>query len=96
MRFMVTWSVPRENWAEVYAHFASMSDDDLAADSAGLELVGRWHDVIGRTGVAICEAPDAATLAKWLLNWNPSLDTEVTPVFDDDEAQAIGREKFPS
>ena len=64
-------------------------------DEPGLgevNLIGRWHDVIGFTGVGIVETDDAKALAKWLLNWNQILDIEAVPVFDDQETRELGRE----
>jgi hypothetical protein len=45
------------------------------------------------TGVAIFGTDDAQAIARWILNWNSVLDVDVTPVVDD-EAKAIGKQKF--
>ena len=91
MKFMVTWRVHDEQRHEVLAAFSAMSAEDEAADLGEVKLLGRWHDLVGFTGVAICEAEDMAGVASWLLNWNSVLDAEVTPVCDDAETRAIGR-----
>jgi hypothetical protein len=91
MKFMVTWRVHDERRQEALEHFSAMTAEDDAADQGDVELIGRWHDLVSFTGVAICEAPDAAAVAKWILNWNAVMDAEVTPVLDDAETRAIGR-----
>jgi hypothetical protein len=72
--------------------FAAMSKADEKKDLNGIKLIGRWHDVVGFTGVAIAETDDPKALSKWLLNWNSALDIDVTPVLDDSDTRAIGRE----
>ena len=36
----------------------------------------------GRTGVLIVESNDLATVHRWLGQWNPYLDVDLTPVVD--------------
>lgn len=92
MKYMVTWRVHDEQRHEVLKAFSAMSAEDDQADMGdGIKLIGRWHDVVGFTGVAICESDNPAAVAGWLLNWNHVLDADITPVFDDEETRAIGR-----
>lgn len=75
--------------------FSQMTLDDDHADMGDkIKLIGRWHDLQGFTGVAICETDDANAVAAWTLNWNGVLDVSVTPVLDDEEARALGRAKL--
>ena len=72
---------------------------DAAADEADMgssvKLIGRWHDAVKSTGVAIFEADDPAAISNWILNWNTVLDiTDIAPVLDDEEARALGRKRF--
>ncbi len=69
-----------------------MSDEDDSRDLGGVRLLGRWHDVIGSTGVAIAETDDPKKLSAWLLNWNGVMDLQSVPVLDDNEAREIGRQ----
>lgn len=92
MKYMVQWRVHEDKRHEVLSAFSQMSSVDEEKGLSGLNLVGRWHDVIGFTGVAIVETEDPAALSKWLLHWNGVLDVEATPVFDDEETKAIGRD----
>jgi len=92
MKFMVTWRVHDEHRHDTLKAFSEMSAEDERADIGdSVTLIGRWHDVVGFTGVLICESDDAGAVANWLLNWNAVLDAEVTPVLDDDETRALGR-----
>jgi hypothetical protein len=45
----------------------------------------------GRTGVAIVESDDRAAVHRWIGQWNPYMDIDLTPVVDDEEC-AIGRQ----
>ena len=57
----------------------------------GVKILGRWHDIVSFTGVAICEADDANALSGYLLQWNASMDMTVAPVLDDAETTATGK-----
>ena len=91
MKFMITWRIHDEKRHEALDHFSAMSAEDDAADLGGVNRIGRWHDLVSFTGVAICEADDVAAVSNWILNWNAIIDAEVTPVCDDAETRAIGR-----
>ena len=92
MKFMITWRVHDEHRHDALKAFSEMTGEQDQADLGdGVRLIGRWHDVIGFTGVAICESDDAGAVGNWILNWNSILDAEVTPVLDDDETRALGR-----
>jgi len=89
---MVSWRVHDEHRHDALKAFSEMTDEEARAEFGdSIEVIGRWHDLIGLTGVAIIESDDAAAVSNWLLGWNSILDVEVTPVFDDDETRAIGR-----
>jgi hypothetical protein len=92
MKYLVTWRVHEDNRHEVLKAFAAMSDADEEKDLSGVKLIGRWHDLVGFTGVAIAETDDVHAISKWLLHWNAAIDIDCTPVLDDVEARAIGRE----
>lgn len=91
MKFMVTWRVHDEQRHQALEVFSGMSAEDEKADLGDVKLIGRWHDLVGFTGVAICEADSMTSVANWLLNWNAVLDADVTPVCDDAETRAIGK-----
>ena len=92
MKFMVTWQVHEDKRHEALKSFSAMSDEDDSRDLGGVRLIGRWHDVIGFTGVAIAETDDPKALSAWLLHWNDVIDVQSVPVLDDNEARELGRE----
>lgn len=92
MKYMVQWRIHDDKRHEALSLFSSMAS---AVDEPGLSdlnLIGRWHDVIGFTGVAIVETDDFKAVSKWLLNWNGICDIEAIPVFDDEETKTLGRD----
>ena len=92
MKFMVTWRVHDDKRHDALKTFSEMTDADHERDLGGVKLIGRWHDIIGFTGVAIAETDDPQKLSAWLLHWNGLIDVQSTPVLDDNETQAVGRE----
>jgi hypothetical protein len=71
-------------------------NDYQAQQGAGIEILGRWHDVNNFTGVVICDTDDAAALGLWLLQWNAVCDFEIVPVLDDEETHALARKAAPT
>lgn len=95
MKFMITWRAHTDKRHEVLKAFSHMTSADDAKDRGDkIKMIGRWHDLSGFTGVAICETDDAHALAAWVLNWNGALDLETVPVLDDEEARAVGKTKL--
>lgn len=91
MKFMLSWRVHDHARHDALKGFAQMTAADDAADiGPGVKLIGRWHNVVEFTGVAIFEADDATALSRWALNWNGILDCVVAPVLDDEETRALG------
>jgi len=91
MKFMVNWRVHEDKRHEALKVFAGMDDEQAAAEFGDLNVIGRWHDMIGFTGVAIAETSNPESLNAWLIQWNNIVDIEVTPVLDDKEAREFGR-----
>lgn len=92
MKFMVNWRVHEDNRHEALKVFAGMSDEEAANEFGELKVIGRWHDLIGFTGVAIVETDDPNVLTAWLIKWNSMVDVESVPVLDDLEAREFGRQ----
>jgi len=92
MKFMVSWKVHEDKRHEALKIFSAMSDEDDSTDLGGVRLIGRWHDLVGFTGVAIAETDEPKELSAWLLNWNGVIDVASVPVLDDNEAREIGRQ----
>jgi hypothetical protein len=92
MKFMMNWRVHEDKRQEALKGFSQMTaEDDLADLGENVKLIGRWHDLVDFTGVAIFETDDPTALFNWALNWNPILDATVTPVLDDEETRQLGK-----
>ena len=91
MKFMVSWCVHKDHRHEVLKTFSDMSDEEAADEFRGIKVIGRWHDLIGFTGIAIVETDDSDELNTWLIKWNHVVDLKILPVSDDIEARAFGR-----
>ena len=85
MKFMVTWSIDQDKWIPVLEKWDSMTNEQRADAGEGVKILGRWHELTSRTGVAIIEASDAAAIMSYLGQWNPHMDMDVSPVLDDAE-----------
>ena len=91
MKFLVNWTVHPDKRQEVLKTWCSLTPEQQMDAGAGVKILGRWHDVVSFTGVAICEADDAGALSGYLLQWNSSMDMTVSPVLDDAETTAVGK-----
>jgi hypothetical protein len=89
MKFMCHWSIPQENWLPVLKKFTSMSSAEQKNAGEGVTIIGRWHDVAARAGVAILEANDLAAVQRYIGQWNPYMKISLAPVLDDGEATAV-------
>jgi hypothetical protein len=89
MKFWVTWNISQDKWQAVMKTFSSMSPKERADAGEGVTVIGRWHDVAGRTGVVIFEADDLMAVQRYALKWNPYMDLTITPVVDDEESVTV-------
>ena len=92
MKFMVTWSIHEEQWLPVLGGFSSMTPEQRADVGDGVTMIGRWHETNSRSGVAIIETTDLAALNRYLGQWNPYMDLDVSPVLDDEETAALAKD----
>ena len=91
MKFMVSWSIDQENWLPLLKKWSSMTPDERASAGEGVKIVGRWHDMASRGGVAILEATDLKAVNRYLGQWNPAMEIDIAPVLDDEESAAVGQ-----
>lgn len=91
MKFMVTWRVHPEKRVEIMKHWVSLSPEQRADCGPGVKMIGRWHNEVEYTGVAILESSDAGALSRYLMQWNPYMDMDIGPVLDDEESAAVGK-----
>ena len=92
MKFMVNWSMNHEGWLPILEVFSSMTPEQRADVGDGVKMIGRWHDTNSRSGVAIMETTDLAALNRYLGQWNPFMDLDVSPVLDDEETAALAKD----
>ncbi len=92
MKFKVTWAIDQDKWLPVLEMFSSMTPEQRADAGDGVKILGRWHDMGARTGVAIFEADDLVALTRYMNQWNPHMDVDVAPVLDDDEVAAVAKQ----
>ena len=95
MKFMVKFRVHPDKREAVLKAFAQMTVEDDEKDmGSNIKMIGRWHDMSDSSGVAICESDDPMAMAAWALNWNSFLDIDTRMVLDDEEARALGMQRF--
>ncbi len=88
---MVTRQIQQDKWRPILKKWSSMTPQERADAGKGVKIVGRWHDLAGRRGVAIIEAADAADAQRYLGQWNPFMDMDMTPVLDDEASAALAK-----
>mgnify|MGYP001106029989 FL=1 len=92
MQFMLTWTLHADTFDEALQYFSQMTpEDDREQLGDAVTLVGRWNDLVSRTGVAILESDDLSAVNDFCLNWTNVCDMKLTPVLDDEKVRAIGR-----
>jgi len=92
MQYMLTWTIYPETFDEALQYFSQMTaEDDREQLGDAVTLVGRWNDLVSRTGVAILESDDISAVNAFCLNWQNVCDLKITPVMSDEEVRALGR-----
>lgn len=91
MKFTCTWKVHQNKREEVLKVWCSLSPEERVDAGPGVKIIGRWHNLVEMTGVAIVETESAAALSAYLLKWNPYMDMDIAPVLDDEESAAVGK-----
>jgi Protein of unknown function (DUF3303) len=92
MKFRVNWRIHEDKWLPVLKKWTSMSPHERANAGDGVKIIGRWLDMAGRTGVLIVESNDLAAVHRYIGQWNPYMDIDLTPVVEDEESAAISRQ----
>ena len=63
MKFMVTWSVEDEDkWLDILDAWSSLSPEQRADVGYSVKMIGRWHDLNSKQGVAIMGTSDLPAL----------------------------------
>ena len=91
MKFKVEWRMGCEGYLDILNVFSSMTPEQRADVGDSVKMIGRWHETASKTGVAIMETTDLAALNRYLGQWNPFMDLDVSPVLDDEETAALAK-----
>jgi hypothetical protein len=91
MKFLGKWKIEQDKWLPILNKWISMTPQERANAGDGVKIVGRWHDTAARTGVIVMESNDPAAVARYVGQWNPYMDIELSPVLDDEETAAVGQ-----
>lgn len=93
MKFLVTWQLHDGKLHDTLSMFSKVSDEEEAAMMGDqIRMLGRWHDLVGGSGVAIIESDSAEAISAYALGWSRTMDIDVSPVVDDAEAKALGQQ----
>jgi hypothetical protein len=92
MKFLASWTIDQDKWLDVLTAWGRMSAKQRADAGRGVKMIGRWHDMASRSGMAVLEAKDIGDVYRYLGQWNPVMDVDITPVVDDAESARLARE----
>ncbi|MCW8328427.1 DUF3303 domain-containing protein [Photobacterium sp. SDRW27] len=91
MTFLITWQLHQGKLHPTLAHFSQLSEEqDKAMMGENVKMIGRWHDLVSGTGVAICESDSIEAVSAYALKWNNDMDISLQVVVDDAEARKLG------
>jgi hypothetical protein len=92
MKFLGKWKIEQDKWLPILNKWISMTPQERANAGDGVKIIGRWHDIAARTGVIVVESNDISAVARYIGQWNPYMEVELSPVVDDEESAAVGRQ----
>ncbi|WP_299017933.1 DUF3303 family protein [uncultured Photobacterium sp.] len=91
MTFLITWQLHQGKLHPILAHFSQLTEEqDQTMMGDDIKMVGRWHDLVSGTGVAICESDSIEAISAYALKWNNDMDISVQVVVDDAQARMLG------
>ncbi len=94
--FYLKYSLLDNTRSDCMILFGGMDADDDKRDTGDdINILGRWSTVGEASGYCICEAKDAKSLNKWLMNWITMATIVVHPILDDNSARKIILGKEP-
>jgi hypothetical protein len=80
------------NWRQVLQTFSSLPPEERADVGEGVVLIGRWHDISSRSGVAILDSDDVAAVHRFIGRWTSHMDIDLAPVLEDEETAAVAKQ----
>ncbi len=91
MKFLISWQIHEGKIDETLAMFSAMTvEQEQSMMGDRLKMLGRWHDLVRGTGVAVVESDDAVAVSAYAMNWSSQMELDIVPVIDDDQARAVG------
>ena len=92
MKVLITWEIHEGKLADTLALFAKMTKkQEQALMGKKLKLIGRWHDLVRGTGVAVYETDSVEAISAYSLKWSEHMDLDISLVLDDEETKALGK-----
>jgi hypothetical protein len=92
MKFMVTWDISEDKWLPILKLWAGLTPQQRADAGPGVKILGRWHDMAARKGVAVLETVDLASAMRYAGQWNPHMGLSIAPVLDDEESAVVAKQ----
>ncbi|MFL3003023.1 MAG: DUF3303 domain-containing protein [Candidatus Poriferisodalaceae bacterium] len=92
--YLLHWKLASHTKMDAFGTFSQMTEEDDAADSGNVDMLGRWHDLAGEQGWAICDSPTVTDVQAWLFNWGDMIATTITPVQTDAEVREMVKAKM--
>ena len=92
MKYKANYSIPQNTWLPMLKKWSAMSPQERANAGNGVKIIGRWQDFATRSGVVIFESDDLTAVQRYIGQWNPYMETDLTPVLDDEELAALARQ----
>ena len=93
MKFIVRYHITdQDKYLPLVKKWAALSPEQRANEPGeGIRKIAHWADIGCPRGVVIVESSDPIAVATWCGRWNPHLETEVTPVVDEEELGIISQ-----
>lgn len=92
MKFMVNWDINEDKWLPILKLWADLTPQQRADGGPGVKILGRWHDMAARKGVAIIETSDLGAAMRYAGQWNPHMGMTIAPVMDDEESATVAKQ----
>jgi hypothetical protein len=90
MKFMTSWSVPKENISDAVARFLSGE----APPPPGVTILGRWHNTDFSGGYTLVECDDLVAAYTDASQWADLMDLSTVPVLEDSDVGPVLAKRF--
>jgi hypothetical protein len=90
MKFMTSWTVPKENIPDAVARFLSGE----ALPPPGVTVLGRWHNTDFSGGYTLIECDDPVAAYTDSSQWADLMDLSTVPVLEDADVGPVLAMRF--